>query len=80
MKSAWFWIFLLICVVEEVTFFMPFLSFFLLAAAFFPKVALSYAKTFVKFYNEVNGTNVQIVGLPDDGKGIDSTTSGKADE
>jgi hypothetical protein len=50
-----------------VTFFFPFLSIFLLVAAFSPNIAMNYAKIFVKFYNQVNGTNVEIMGLPDDG-------------
>ena len=32
LRSRWFWIFLIICIVEEATFFFPFLSIFPLAA------------------------------------------------
>lgn len=59
-RSKWFWIFLLICIMEEMTFFMPFLSLFLLAATFSPKIALKFAKTFVEYYNQVNGTSLEI--------------------
>ena len=60
MKSKWFWIFLIICIVEELTFFCPFLSFFLLAAAFSPKIALRFAEIFVEYHNQTRGTNLSI--------------------
>ena len=59
-RSRWFWIFLIICIVEEATFFCPFLSLFLLAATFSPKIALVFARTFVTYYNQTQGTNLQI--------------------
>ena len=68
LRSNWFWIFLVICIVEEITFFFPFLSLFLLAAAIFPRVAMRFAQIFVEFYNEVYGTVYVIKELTNSGK------------
>ena len=61
LRSRWFWIFLIICIVEEATFFFPFLSIFLFAAAFFPRVGMRYARIFVEYYNQVYDTKLEIV-------------------
>jgi hypothetical protein len=60
-RAKWFWIFLLICIVEEATFFCPFLSLFLLAAAFSPNIAKRFAHIFIEYYNEVHGTALEII-------------------
>ena len=62
LKSKWFWIFIGICVAEEATFFFPFLSLFLLAAAILPKFAMRFAIIFVEYYNDVYGTDY-VIGL-----------------
>jgi len=62
MKSHLFWVFIVVCLVDLVVFFLPVLSLCLLAAALFPKLALKFAKIFVEFYNQTYGTELQIVG------------------
>ena len=59
-RTKWIWIFLLICVVEEATFFFPFLSLFLLAAAISPKIAMRFALIFIEYYNQVYGTSYSV--------------------
>ena len=73
-RSRWFWIFLVICVVEELTFFFPFLSLFLLAAAFSPRIALRFAEIFVEYYNQVNDTNFRIHVQNDAGESVESNS------
>ncbi len=64
LQSKLFWIFLVICILEEITFFFPFLSLFLLAATVKPRIALKFAMIFVEYYNQVYGTTLVIGDLP----------------
>ncbi|MBN1552395.1 hypothetical protein JW979_13055 [bacterium] len=62
-RSRIFWIFLGICIFEEVTVFFPFLSVFLLAAAIAPSTGMRYAMLFIEHYNKINNTHFEILDI-----------------
>ncbi len=59
-QSKWFWIFIGMFILDELTVFISILAFFLVIAAISPEIGIRYAQIFIKSYNERHGTNLQI--------------------